>query len=125
MKAFRMVLYATLIFLVLPADSAVTEQAKKSQVVAKVNGKDILMSDVNFFVDRDLERAKTMGQEITPEIENTIRRQWVEHMISRELLLQQAVTEKAVVSDADVENGLVAAQQKGIALPPNQLRRLI
>lgn len=95
------------------------------KVAAKVNGKEILMSDVNLFVEPVLERAKAMGQQIPPETEGTIRKQWVEQMIARELFLQQAIAEKVVVPDEDIESALSEAQQHGVTIPTDALRKLI
>lgn len=108
------------------ADQAGQKPAEeKPKVAAKVNGKEILISDVNLFVEPVLEQAKAMGQQITPETEETIRKQWVEQMVARELLLQQAVEEKVVVPNEDIESALSEAQQHGVSIPIDALRRLI
>jgi peptidyl-prolyl cis-trans isomerase C len=125
MKICRIFLSVTLISLVLLASFALAEQAKKSEVAAKVNGKEIPMKDVNFFVNRQLERAKTMGHAVTPEMEKDIRKQWIERIITRELLVQRAMAEKVVVSPADLEEALASAQHLKRTMPAEKLKRLI
>lgn len=125
MKTFKIFLYVTLISFYLSTGLVLAEQDQKSKVAARVNDKEILMSDVDFFVDKTLERAKFAGQEIPPEIEDKIRKEWMAQLISRELLLQQAMAENVTVSEDDIEKGFSAAQQQGVAIPADKLRELI
>lgn len=101
------------------------EDTDKSKVVAKVNGKEIFLSDVLFSTNQEIERAKARGQRITPEIENRVRKRWIEQLIRKELLLQEAIAGNVTISDADIETDLASLQKQGISVSADKLRKLI
>ena len=125
MKTFKIFLGFTLMSLVLLPVLALAEQGKKPKITAIVNGKEILMSEVNFFVDQSLKRATARKRKITPKLKKSIRKYWIERLIKKELLLQQSTAGGVTVSDSDVEKSLVAASQHGMDVPADKLRQLI
>lgn len=120
MKILHIVVFA-LAIIVFPA----SKNFVAAGVVAKVNSKEIMSEDVEFFVKPFIERAKAMGQEVTPELKKRLRQQWTDHMISRALLLEQAKADKVVVSDEDVEKNMANPQYQGVSLPKDKLRELV
>jgi peptidyl-prolyl cis-trans isomerase C len=125
MKRFKSVLYPLLLFFIVSGCSAMAEQVEESEVVAKVNGKEIFSADVDFYIDRLIEQAKSMGQEMTPEIEKNIRSEWIDKMITKELFLEQAVSESVTVTDEEIDDVMGLAQTQGANLPPDELKALI
>lgn len=97
----------------------------KSEVVAKVNGKDILRKDVDFFAAPVIDRARAMGQAITPEFEAQLFDQWTDQLISRELLIQHAKSKKMVVSEEELQAGIDQAKQQGLAMSDAALKLVI
>lgn len=96
-----------------------------SKVLALVNGKEILKEEVDFFATPVIERAKAMGQEMTPELEAQLYDQWTNQLISRELLIQHAKKEKMVVSDEELSMGVAEAKQQGLNMPDADLNKVI
>ena len=125
MKGLKILLYPVLLSFVISACSAMAEQVDESKVVAKINEKEILSSDVDFYVEKLIERAKSMGQEVTPEIEKEIRDQWINRLVAKELFLQQARVENITVTDEEIENGMGIAQTQGADLPPEELKEIL
>ena len=125
MKRLKILLYPVLLLFVISACSAMAEQVDESKVVAKINEKEILSSDVDFYVEKLIERAKSTGQEVTPEMEKDIRSQWINRLVAKELFLQQARAEKITVTDEEIENGMGIAQTQGANLPPEELKAMI
>ena len=120
MKILHIVVF-TLAIIILPA----SKNFLTAGVVAKVNSKEIMSEDVEIFVKQLIERAKAMGQEVTPESEKKLREQWTDHMISRALLMEQAKAYKVVVSDEDVEKSMSNPQYQGLSLSKDKLRELV
>lgn len=125
MKTFKIFLGFTLMSLFLLPGLALAEQGKKPKITATVNGKEILMSEVNLLVDRSLKRATARKRKITPKLKKNIRKRWIERLITKELLLQQSIAGGVTVSDSDVENSLAAANQHGMGVPTDKLKQLI
>ncbi len=125
MKRLKILLYPLLLSVAISACSVMAEQVDESKVVAKINEKEILSSDVDFYVEKLIERAKSMGQEVTPEIEKDIRDQWIDRLVAKELFLQQARAENITVTDAEIEEGMGFAQSKGANLPSEELKGMI
>lgn len=103
----------------------VAAKVTSPDVVAKVNSKEILMEDVNIFVKPILERAKVMGQQVTPELEKTIRQQWIEHLIARRLLLDKADSAKIVVSEEEIKKNTANPQYRNVNISDDKLRELV
>jgi peptidyl-prolyl cis-trans isomerase C len=125
MKRLKIIFYLILLPAVISACSVMADQVDESKLVAKINGKEILSSDVDPYVEKLIERAKSMGQEVTPEIEKNIRNQWIDRLVAKELFLQQARAEKITVTDEEIETGMGIAQSEGANLPPEELKAMI
>ena len=101
------------------------EEKEKPKVAAKVNSKEILIEEVDFFIAPELERMEAMGQQVTPEVKKNFRNFWVEQSISRELMIQKAVTDKVVITDEEVEKTFTKTENKGSTLPADKLKQFI
>ena len=98
---------------------------KVLQLWPVVNGKEIYKAEVDFFAAPVIERAKAMGQQMTPELEQQLYDQWTNQLISRELLIQHAEKEKMVVSDQELNTGVTQAKQQGLNMPDDDLNKVI
>lgn len=107
------------------ADEHDHDHSKHSDVVAKVNGSEISKDEVAFFAAPVLERAKSMGEEVTPELEKRIYGQWTDQLISRELLIQHAKSQNVKVSDEEVKVGIEEAKKQGLDLPDAAISKVI
>lgn len=125
MKIGKMFFYIIVISLVFSAGLVSAGEKEKPKVAAKVNSKEILMEEVDFFVAPELERMEAMGQQVTPEIKKNFRDFWVEQSISRELMIQKAVTDKVVITDEEVEKAFTKTENKGSALSADRLKQFI
>lgn len=103
---------------------AVAEDGKPV-AVARVNSSDIMATDVDAFVKPVLQRAKVMGQEVTPEMEAKIRKEWTEHLISRTLLLDQARSRDIVVDEDEIKRNMASPQYSGVEMPADKLKELV
>lgn len=84
--------------------SAVTlEEIADDQVVAKVDGQEILGSELNPQVDMTLQQIAAMEYEINNDIVKEIRRQTLETLINSKLILAAAKDSGIEVSSEEVE----------------------
>lgn len=124
MKVRNIIVVSALLSVFFTAGFVRAEENRASKVMARVNGKNIMMSDVNFYADEVLKRARTQGREVTPAIEKAVRKQWTGRLISRELIRQEAAR-KVTVTNEEIDKGVVDAKKRGVPLPDNELRELV
>lgn len=123
MKTLRIFLSAALIS-ILPFSSTFAKD-EKPKVAIRINGKEILLTEVNSLIVKDLQRANARGKKITPKIEKKIRKRWIDRVISRELFLQKARAENVTVSDSEIDNNLTGIEKQSIPMTPQKLRQLV
>ncbi|MGR3318678.1 MAG: SurA N-terminal domain-containing protein, partial [Candidatus Anammoxibacter sp.] len=125
MKTLQVFVFALVMIILTYAGSTVASDKKKSEVAAKVNSIEILKKDVEVIAKPIIEQAKAMGQQITPEIEKEIREKSIEHLITRTLLLDEAITNKVVASNEAIEKNMSKPQYRNTSLSPDELKELV
>ncbi|MGR3219032.1 MAG: peptidylprolyl isomerase [Candidatus Anammoxibacter sp.] len=126
MKKLQAFVFALVISTLIYAGAAMADDKKTAEVVvAKVNSIEIYRKDVDAFVKPILEQAKVLGQDITPEMEKNIRKQWTEHLISRTLLLNEAIAGKVVATEEAIEKKMTNPRYSNISLQPDKLREQV
>jgi peptidyl-prolyl cis-trans isomerase SurA len=104
-----------------PAQSAAVSQPIDS-IVALVDEDVILRSELDLAVAGIVDRIRASGEAMPPM--NLLENQVLERLILRELQIQRALQTGIRVSDADIDQALLAlAQQNGISL--QQMRQVI
>ncbi|MEE9613845.1 MAG: peptidylprolyl isomerase, partial [Thermodesulfobacteriota bacterium] len=99
--------------------------AYEPTVAAIVNGKEIPMEELSFYIEGELKRAEELGQEITPYIERAVRTGWIERAVTRELLYQRAVSESIEVPDSELREALASPKYSRGNMPPNKLEEFV
>lgn len=93
-----------------PEDNSLQSQTagseRQAEVAATVNGREIFMSEVDYYAERAIELAKSRGREITPESRISARKAWINRLVTREVLFQVAEKKGIKVSYDELKEGL-------------------
>ncbi len=92
--------------------SADSVPADGDAIAAKVNGKPILMDDLNKNLKLAIERNRSIDQEVLPEEQETLKKKILDTMIDELLLEEIADADGITVSDKEVEETIKQFKQR-------------